>query len=144
MVTEVQRRAAKAAIKNFRTTTFVPKMARDRKSKIDEILMEYKKLNKDFRYIVRNGDKDLRVLIKRGSEGNMLPYRNLHLDVLGRISPLKTVTEEKKEAEESDETGDGFQKQRRRSRTQSFTPKNVIFKNITSILDGFHYQQKRK
>merc|ERR1712081_59059 len=144
MVAEVHRRAAKAAIKNFRTTTYVPKIARDWKTKIDEILMEYKKQNKDFRYIVRNGNKDLTVLIKRVSKGNMLPYRNLHLDVLGGLSPLKTVTEEKKETEETEETGNGFQKQRQRSRTQSFTPKYVIFKNITSILDGFDYQQKRK
>merc|ERR1711954_465416 len=82
MIAEVHQRAAKAAIKDFKTTTYVPKIARDRKAKIDEILMEYKRTNKDFRYIVRNGDKDLRVLIKRVSEGNMLPYSNLHPDVL--------------------------------------------------------------
>merc|ERR1712112_390513 len=90
LVTEIHKRAAKAQIKEFRTTNYVPKFARDRKAKIDTILMSYKKENRDFRYIVRNGERDIRVLIKRLSEGDRCPYRELSLNVLGRISPLKT------------------------------------------------------
>merc|ERR1711954_406595 len=144
MIAEIHRRAAKAAIREFRTTTYVPKLARDRKAQIDELLMEYKKINKDFRYIVRNGERDLRVMIKRVSEGSYLPYRNLHLDVLGRLSPLKTSHKENKnpELEEDDESDGNFQQPRRRSRTESFVPKDVIFQNITSILNGFQLQKE--
>merc|ERR1712081_54559 len=39
MIVEIQKRASKAALKDFRTAHFVPKIARDRKSKIDELLM---------------------------------------------------------------------------------------------------------
>merc|ERR1712081_46764 len=90
LVVEIHKRAAKAQIKEFRTTNYVPKFARDRKAKIDTILMGYKKENRDFRYIVRNGERDIRVLIKRLGEGDRCPYRELSLEVLGRISPLKT------------------------------------------------------
>merc|ERR1712081_146520 len=90
LVVEIHKRAARSQIKEFRTTNFVPKFARDRKSKVDSLLMGYKKLNSDFRYIVRNGEQDIRVLIKRISEGDRCPYRKLSLEVLGRISPLKT------------------------------------------------------
>merc|ERR1711954_507932 len=48
LVTEIHRRAAKAALRDFKTCTFVPKIARERKAKVDELLMEYKRLNKDF------------------------------------------------------------------------------------------------
>merc|ERR1712081_35823 len=144
MISEIHRRAAKAAICDFRTTTFVPKIAGDRKARIDELLMEYKELNKDFCYIVRNGAKDLRVLIKRVSEGNYLPYRNLHLDVLGRLSPLKTSHKESKDPEDENEevTQDKFQQPKRRSRSEGFVPKKVIFQNITAILNGFKTQQE--
>merc|ERR1711954_598879 len=142
MVAEIHRRAAKAAIREFRTTTFVPKLARDRKARIDELLMDYKKTNKDFRYIVRNGEKDLRVLIKRVSEDNYLPYRNLHLDVLGRLSPLKTAHKESidHDVDKPEDDPENFQQPKRRSRSDSYVPKEVIFQNITSILNGFQTQ----
>ena len=47
----------------------------DRKTSIDKLLMEYKKIEKDFRYIIRNGEADLEVLMKRPSEMQNLPYR---------------------------------------------------------------------
>merc|ERR1712115_87869 len=100
----------KSMIKEFRTTTFIPMIARDRKSKIDGLLMSYKKENSDFRYIVRNGERDIRVLIKRTSEGDRYPYRELSLDVLGRISPLKTQIREvqKEQAGDDDENEYGY------------------------------------
>merc|ERR1712239_35661 len=101
--------------------------------------MGYKKENQDFRYIVRNGDKDIRVLIKRISEGDRCPYRELSLDVLGRISPLKTqirpTSQEKDEEKEDDE---GFSPTKKKD---NYRPKEEIFKNITSILDGFDLQR---
>merc|ERR1711954_249333 len=134
MVNKVHRRAAKAAIKEFSTCTYIQKLARDRKSKIDQLLKEYKKENTDFRYIVRNGERDLWVMIKRISKGNFLPYRNISLEVLGRLSPLKPKTIDAKETvqEEVDpEESEDFRKQRR-ERNNSFVPKDQIFRNITA------------
>merc|ERR1711954_245745 len=109
LVTEIHRRAAKAALHDFKTCTFVPKIACERKSNVDELLMEYKKQNKDFRYLVRNGPQDIKVLIKRASEGSFLPYRSISLDILGALTPLKTHhkdphknNDEEKEDEEQD------------------------------------------
>ena len=146
MVTEVHRPAAKAAIREFSTTTFVPKIAQDRKANIDKLLKEYKKENPDFRYIVRNGERDLRVLIKRTSEGNYLPYRNLSLEVLGRLLRQRRHSGSKEPDEEGDDSQEnyGYQKQGRRSRSQSFTPKDTIFRNISTILNGFCTQERRK
>merc|ERR1712081_148225 len=90
LVHEIHKHAAKSGIKDFRMMTFIPKIAWDRKAKVDGLLMGYKKENQDFRYIVRNGDKDICVLIKRISKGERCPYRELSLEVLGRLSRLKT------------------------------------------------------
>merc|ERR1711954_192316 len=90
LVTEIHKRAAKSALRDFRTMTFIPKLAQDRKSQVDALLMGYKKENKDFWFLVRNGEHDIKVLIKGNSEEGRCPYRELSLDVLGRLSPLKT------------------------------------------------------
>merc|ERR1711954_471262 len=138
MVAEMHKRAAKAALSEFRTANFVPKIARERKASIDGILMGYKKLNPDFRYLVRNDQRDLKVLIKRLSEGNFVPYRQMSLNVLGRLSPLKTVIpEERPVNEESADEAEGYQAQGRRTRKSSYIPKETIYRNITSILNGF-------
>merc|ERR1712081_116707 len=109
LVHEIHKHAARSGIKNFRTTTFIPKIARNRKAKVDGLLMGYKKDNQHFCYIVRNGDKDIRVLIKRISEGERCPYRELSLDVLGRLSPLKTqIREPPKEKLDDENEDDGF------------------------------------
>ena len=62
--------------------TFIPKIARDRKVCIDRLLMEFKKDNEDFRYIIRNGNKDILVLVKRTSEFNNCPYRPIPIKKL--------------------------------------------------------------
>merc|ERR1711954_84250 len=133
--------AAKAALKDFRTATFVPKLARDRKSKIDDLLMGYKKSNPDFRYLVRNDTRDLKVSIKRISKGSFVPYRKISLDVLGRLSPLKTSIPERESEDEQETETNGFRKQGRK-RNPSFTPKDTIFRNITAILNGFDLKEK--
>ena len=56
-------------------------------------------MNKDFRYIIRNGEKDIKVLTKKASEGYSLSYRNISLDVLGALSPLKTKTSDPNESD---------------------------------------------
>merc|ERR1711954_29 len=139
LVTEIHRRASKSPIKDFRTTNYVPKFARDRKGKVDNILMGYKRENKDFRYIVRNGELDIRVLIKRISKGDRCPYCELSLEVLGRISPLKTqIRPTSKEKDEEKEDDEGFSPTRK---MDNFKPREEIYKNITSILDGFDLQR---
>merc|ERR1711954_30801 len=142
MIGEIQRRASKAALKDFCTVHYVPKLARDRKLKIDELLMSYKKTNPNFRYLVRNDKRDLKVLIKRTSEGNFVPYRRMSLEVLGRILPLKTQIPEKERNDEPEIELNDFQKQGRK-RTQSFIPKEAIFRNINAILNGFELQDKK-
>merc|ERR1712081_88617 len=140
LVVEIHKRAARSQIKEFRTTNFVPKFARDRKTKIDSLLMGYKKLNTDFRYIVRNGDRDIRVLIKRISEGERCPYRGLSLNVLGRISPLKTQIRPKSPEKSGNpsEDSEGFSPSKSKD---DFIPKETIYANITSILNGFDLQK---
>merc|ERR1712081_53255 len=143
LVTEIHKRAAKSALSDFRTCTLVPKLARDRKAKIDNILMGYKKENKDFRYLVRNGQRDIKVLIKRLSEEGRVPYRELSLDVLGRLSPLKTqIREEAKDKTQDDEeTSDGFTRQGSPKKDDNYIPKERIYQIITAILNGFLLQQ---
>merc|ERR1711954_192590 len=139
-VSEIHRRAAKSRLKDFRTTTFIPKIARDRKAKIDGLLMGYKTDNQDFRYIVRNGEKDIRVLIKRISKGERCPYRELSLNVLGRILPLKTHIRPKspEKSGNSAEDSEGFSPTKSKD---DFVPKDTIYANITSILNGFDLQK---
>merc|ERR1712081_89360 len=142
LVNEIHKRAQKSALSNFRTTIFVPKVARDCKGCIDRLLLGYKKQNGDFRYLVRNGERDLKVLIKRISEGERTPYRELSLKVLGRLSPLKTRMRAPPEENEDelDETEDGFTKNGSAKKHDRFVPKDQIHQNITAILDGFDAQ----
>merc|ERR1711954_366217 len=83
LVAEIHRRAQKSGLKDFRTTIYVPKAAWDQKTSIDRLLLGYKKENRDFRYLIRNGERDVKVLIKHVSEGDRVPYRNLSLQMLG-------------------------------------------------------------
>merc|ERR1712081_31161 len=112
LVSLMHQRAAKSSLKSFRTTLFVPKLARDRKSSADRLLMAYKKTNEDFRYLIRNDEKDIKILIKRLSEGERIPYRPILLKVLGKLSPLKTQLksnpEEVEEDNDNDDVPDGF------------------------------------
>merc|ERR1711954_362377 len=97
LVSLIHQRAAKSSLKSFRTTLYVPKLAKNRKSSADHLLMAYKKTNEDFRYLIRNDEKDIKILIKRFSEGERTPYRNISPKVLGRLSPLKTQVKAKHE-----------------------------------------------
>merc|ERR1712081_122334 len=83
MIVEIHKRAAKAASNSFRTATFVPPLARSRKTALDKLLMSYKKEDSNFRYIIRNGTNDLRVFIKRISEYQHVPYREIEKESLG-------------------------------------------------------------
>ena len=45
LVSEMHRRAAKAALREFKTCTYIPKIARERKAGVDRLLLDYKKEN---------------------------------------------------------------------------------------------------
>merc|ERR1712081_108652 len=144
LVSEIHKRAAKSALRDFRTMTYIPKIARDRKARVEALLMGYKKENKDFRFLVCNGDQDIKVLIKRISEEGRCPYRELSLEVLGRLSPLKTqIRERNKEKPDSEELDqpEGFTTQGSAKKDENYVPKDRIYQNITSILNGFSLQQ---
>ena len=51
-VQEVFKRAAQLNSKNFKTKVFVPKLARERKSDIDKIMLDIKTNQPDLRYII--------------------------------------------------------------------------------------------
>ena len=59
-VQEILKCAQKAQSSEFRTSIFVPKLARARKASIDKLLLSYKEANPDFRYIIRNGENYLK------------------------------------------------------------------------------------
>ena len=138
MVKEIHQRAARASSNTFRTATFVPPIARTRKTAVDKLMMSYKKAHPDFRYSIRNGSHDIQVMIKRLSEFNYTPYRPIEIEDLGEISPLKlkyTNDENHESAEVEDE--DGFQKIARKSARPNYVPKDIIFQRITDTLDCF-------
>ena len=90
---------------------------------------------------------DLKVLIKRVSEGDRVPYRPIALNVLGRISPLKTTirapnTDESKK--DDDEDPEGFTPVGSAKKKENYVDKETIYRNITSILDGFAIQDENQ
>ena len=95
MVSEIHRRSIKASSKNLCMATFIPKIARDRKVCIDRLLMEFKKDNKDFCYIIRNGNKDILVLVKITSEFNTVPTDPFPSKTLGPFHQSRQLSEVK-------------------------------------------------
>ena len=104
---------------------------------MDKVLLDFKKHEPDFRYIIRNGDNDLKVLVKRVSELNHVPYRKYELQHLGALSPLKPTTPVAEE-DRQDVAGssDGFSSPKSSGRP-GFLPKEEIFQRLQGFLDGF-------
>merc|ERR1712081_47753 len=145
MVTELHKRATRAPSKDFKTSTYIPKLARDRQTSVTKMLMDYKKVNADFRFIIRNDETDIKVLIKRFSEGYRLPYRKMSLEVLGAISPVKPRTKDTPEEVEDSQKEDEntFISPNRRGARENYKPKELIFQNITAILNGFESESNK-
>ena len=85
----------------------------------------------------------------RFSEGLNLPFRPLSLEVLGLISPIKTITKHNPEEDPVDtvpnESEDGYISPNRRGARENYAPKERIHANITAILNGFEaYGQQRR
>merc|ERR1711954_282568 len=146
MVVELHKRTARAPTKEFKTSNYIPKLARDRQTSATKMLMDYKKINSDFRFIIRNDESDIKVLIKRFSEGSRLPYRQMSLKVLGAISPIKPrtrgVPEENSVPGNKEDDVNSFISPNRKGARENYIPKETIFKNITAILDGFENETK--
>merc|ERR1711954_432115 len=139
-------RASKNASEDFRTSTFVPVLARDRKTSLDKLLLDFKKDNKDFKYIIRNGVHDLEVFIKRISEEGFIPYRKIEIEEFGSISPLKpTTAPEITTGEVNPERIDpqGFISPLKGTRKLSYRPKDEIFAALRSTINGFSPVKRR-
>ena len=81
--------------------------------------MAYKKEDEDFRYIIRNGAKDIEVVMKRVTEVHHLPYRKIELAELGALPSLKPRSAPSKfdpEKSSDDEDKDTFISPRIRKR----------------------------
>ena len=89
---------------------------------------------------------DIKVLIKRYSEGSRLPYRPMSLKILGAISPIKPRTKDSSEvtpvSEDKEDDGNKFVSPHRKGARENYIPKETIFKNITAILNGFESETK--
>ena len=76
-----------------------------------------------------------------------MPYRKFDIENLGAISPLKTRTPAKENGDEdvmvARESEDGFSLPRS-TRRHNFIPKNEIFDNINSFLDGLSKDSRRQ
>ena len=72
----------------------------------------------------------------------LLKAKNLHLDVLGRLSPLKTqIRELPKENPDDEDENDGYSTPGSAKKKENYIPKERIFQNISSILDEFDLQK---
>ena len=81
--------------------------------------------------------------MKRVSEQNRVPYREINLEALGDISPLKPSLPLEIEGEPAPEINmdeDGFSPTKLSRRTlwkNKASEKRIVFSNITSFLDEF-------
>ena len=71
----------------------------------------------------------------------------MSLEVLGAISPVKPRTkdspEEVKESQKPKEDENTFISPNRRGARDNYKPKELIFQNITAILNGFESESKK-
>ena len=108
--------------------------------------MDFKRENQDFRYSIRNGPDNIRVIIKRISKYQNIPYRAIQIDCLGAISPFKpkTVDNSEENLSEIEEDKEGFQKTSKKLKRPNFLPKEEIYRNINAVLDGFSPKANRE
>ena len=100
------------------------------------------------RYIVKNDEDDLKIMVRSFSEFEHLPYRELDIDTLGKPPDLTCVTKEDliPEAVASmAEDPQGYQlsrdqkKWKKRSSPKKIS-KQTIFERITKFLNGFEVE----
>ena len=99
--------------------------------------MDFKKHNPDFKYIIRNSKQDIQILIKQMSELHHTPYRELPIENLGALSPLKTRNKPERETSNDTENTEDNLKQLRK-RCGKITSQNLKFsrKLLTSLMDS--------
>merc|ERR1711954_334444 len=95
VVKRIMRETSKLPAKEFKVVPFVPEIARTKKKAIDSILLGFKR-NQDesLRYIIKNDKSDLKVLLKRQSDYDFIPYREINLRALGKLPNINTVTKD--------------------------------------------------
>ena len=78
-------------------------------------------------------------MVKRISERNHVPYRQLDVNLLGAISPLKPELKDDEEMPPKNTTDDeGFTKVTpRKLRKGNYVEQKEIFRRIQAFLDGF-------
>ena len=143
VVDRIMRETSKVPAKEFKVIPYVPDIARDRKKAIDSLLLGYKSsVDKSLRYIIKNDDLDLKVLLKRQSDYDFIPYREINLRALGKLPALKTITQDDKRIEDlvtRVDNAEDFRPQRKRKQRNSpkKLPLSKIYDNLTSFLNGY-------
>ena len=142
-VTAILRQTSRLPANVFKAVPFIPELARKRKKAVDAILLHYKRnFDENLRYIVKNDEDDIKVMLKRFSEFDHLPYRQIDLNVFGKLPDFDTVTKDNETNEDMARNLDGFEVTRQeRKRKKRSSPKKVsqetINQRITRFLDGF-------
>merc|ERR1711954_239157 len=89
----ILKQSSKLPARTFKAIPFIPEIARQRKKEIDSIMLEYKRrVNDNLRYVVKNNDDDLKLLIRNYNKYEHLPYREVELDILGKLPDFNCVT----------------------------------------------------
>ena len=105
--------------------------------------MYAKKEIKDLRYLIRNGDKDLQVLVRRGNIGK---YQQYPISELGAIAPLspKQKNEVTLGPSSLEEENQGFTLVPPSKQTlfrQAALGRDTLVRNLASFIDGFNKPQ---
>lgn len=91
---KVFRMAPRPNSNDCQVVTFVHALARKRKKNIEKIFLEYKReVDKDIRFLMKNGTLDLQIFLKKHSVYGHVPYREFNLGLLGEIHDLETKTQ---------------------------------------------------
>ena len=143
IIERITRETSRVPAKVFKTVPFIPELARGRKKAIDAVLLDYKRnVDNSLRYLIKNDTDDVKVLLKRYSEYDYLPYREIELKHLGKLPGFNTITKDTNvnlDLVEQVENPEQFRVARKRKQRNS--PKklsrNQINKNISKFLDGF-------
>ena len=142
----IVKQTSKLPAKIFKAIPYIPDIARLRKKAIDQVLVSYKKgVNDNLRYVIKNDEDDIKLLVRSYDEYDHQPYREMALDQLGKLPDFQCVT--KKDAipeafsEEIKDT-EHFQitceeKKRKKRRSPQKASRDTINDRITCFLNGF-------
>ena len=150
IVERIMRETSRIPAKIFKTVPFIPEIARGCKKAIDAVLLQYKRtIDDSLCYLIKNDVDDVKVLLKRYSEYDYLPYREIELKHLGKLPGFSTITKDDRVNQDlvnQVENPEDFRIQRKRKQRNS--PKKLsqsqININITRFLDGLSLKIRKK